>query len=324
MPRRPREEQVASEHFDEIIAERFRIDPPSLRRMDALIRQCAGKADLVIHYTYHLTGIERETEDVEEIMSDPNLPEDSLKSLFIKVEEPPQLTMRVSFFGNVRFEGEGEFSQLSAIKSSIRDLVAVRHSRSIKKGQIIGAAAVIAFLLTTTITTVLQTLNQVRLDAQSNAQMSTIIQNYSEALGKVDDSSSAMLIQYQNLSPTAKLDAKMDFLLQEQATELRQQITIGEVLGSEDHTERKLYDNFPGSWWVRSPQLALGLGVLAAMVVAALTRAFLPETGSAFLLGAGARKRERLKKRRQFIFWQVILPLTVAILAGILVPKIPI
>ena len=87
------------------------------------------------------------------------------------------------------------------------------------KGQIIGVAAVIAFLLTITITTVLQTLNQVHLDAQSDVQMSTIIQNYSEALGKVDDSSSAMLTQYQNLSPTAKLDTKIDFLLQEQATE---------------------------------------------------------------------------------------------------------
>ena len=87
--------------------------------------------------------------------------------------------------------------------------------------------------------------------------------------------------------------------------------------------ERSLYDNFPGPWWARSPQLALGLGILAAMVVAALTRAFLPETGSVFLLGAGARKLERSKKRKQFICWQVILPLAIGILAGILVLKIP-
>ena len=79
--------------------------------------------------------------------------------LTIEVEEPPQLSMKVSFSEDVKFEGKGEFSQLSAIKSSIRDLVAVGHSRSIKKGQIIGVAAVIAFLLTITITTVLQTLN---------------------------------------------------------------------------------------------------------------------------------------------------------------------
>lgn len=234
------------------------------------------------------------------------------------------MTMRISFSGNVRFEGDGEFSQLWAIKSSICDLVAVPHSRSIKKGQIVGLATVIAFLLTATIITVLQTLNQVHLDAQSNVQMSTIIQNYSEALGNVDNSSSAMLAQYQNLSSTAKLDAKMDFLLQEQAAELRQQITIGEVLGRDNHTMKNLYDNFPGPWWARSPQLALGLGLLAAIVVAALTRAFLPETGSAFLLGSGAHKREQLKKRRLVVFWQVILPLAVAILAGILSSKIPI
>jgi len=315
------EGQAENEDFDEIIAKRFRLDPSSLVRMDELIRKCAGKEDLAIHYTYHLTEKKEKTNDVKEIITD--VEGDSLKSLLIEVEEPPQLSMKVSFSEDVKFEGKGEFSQLSAIKSSIRDLVAVGHSRSIKKGQIIGVAAVIAFLLTITITTVLQTLNQVHLDAQSDVQMSTIIQNYSEALGKVDDSSSAMLTQYQNLSPTAKLDTKIDFLLQEQATELRQQITIGEVLGRENHMERSLYDNFPGPWWARSPQLALGLGILAAMVVAALTRAFLPETGSVFLLGAGARKLERSKKRKQFICWQVILPLAIGILAGILVLKIP-
>jgi hypothetical protein len=151
------EGQAENEDFDEIIAKRFRLDPSSLVRMDELIRKCAGKEDLAIHYTYHLTEKKEKTNDVKEIITD--VEGDSLKSLLIEVEEPPQLSMKVSFSEDVKFEGKGEFSQLSAIKSSIRDLVAVGHSRSIKKGQIIGVAAVIAFLLTITITTVLQTLN---------------------------------------------------------------------------------------------------------------------------------------------------------------------
>jgi len=192
--------------------------------------------------------------------------------------------------------------------------------RTPRRKAILQVIAVVFFILSYLGFQQIQTSASNRFNAAQLAQASQSDTATRQELASTIASTQRVLSQATSALSRHDHNAEVDFLVQQQIQQLRQQISsdkgsmasIGETPGNQDP---------PG--WTTSGWLLLAVASATAAVAVGVGYLVTPSSGSIFLIGDEKRRQDRADRRRTQIIWTIGGGFAVSVVASLFLTLLP-
>jgi hypothetical protein len=273
--------------IEELVLENFRISENDFRDVDAIIRKHCDTVKYYIHKSSTVGGYD--TGDVEDLVKDRNGGETRIRSVMLHATGIDGLKFNIDFDNFVGINGECEDRARLVLlatetKSVIRDRI---KSGTPRRNAILQGFVLIFLLLGYFGFQQIQDSYINRFNAALATQDERLSAPYQQELSTTTQ---RLLSQATSALSRHNLAAEVDFLVQQQIGQLRQQISAQQGAASADST--------PPSWST-SFWLLLAVAAAAATVGFGIGYLLFPSNRSVFLIGDEKRRQDRADKRRK-------------------------
>jgi hypothetical protein len=302
----------------DMILENFRISDEDFRDLDSVIRRHCHTIKYYVHKGSSLGDYD--TADVEDVVSDRNGAETRIESVLIHATGADGLKFNIEFYDEVAMNGEcADRARLVLLATDVRSVIRDRMKGGTpRRKTILQVVAAVFFILGYLGFQQIQNSYANEFNAR---QMSQVSQSADTADQKQANaavlSNQKLLSQATTALSRHDLNAEIDFLIQQQIRQLRQEIASDQATAAVTSSSDTPSDPTP-PLWSTSGWLLLAVACTMAAITVGFGYLVLPSNKSVFFIGDERRRQERANNRRTQLRWTIGGGFIVSIVSGLL------
>lgn len=302
------------------VLENFRVGEDDFKDLDSVVRR---HCDSVTYYVHKgLSSGDYQTDDVEVLVKDRNGAETRIESVLLHATGAEGLKLDIEFNGELVMTGECEDrARLVLLATDARSVMRDRmKGRTPKRKAILQVIAVVFFILGYL---GFQHIQDSAVNRFNAAQLAHAGQSDTATRHQLSSAilyTQGLLSQATSALSRHNLTAEVDFLIQQQIGQLRQQ--IGSDKGSLAAIDYNPTNQDPPGWST-SGWLLLAVASATSAIAAGVGYLVVPSSTSVFLIGDEKRRQDRDDKRRTQMIWTIGAGFIVSIVAGLLLTLLP-
>jgi hypothetical protein len=302
----------------DMVLENFRISGEDFRDLDSVIRRHCRTITYYVHKGSSLGDYD--TADVEDVVNDRNGVETRIESVLVHATGPDGLKFNIEFDDEVAMNGEcTDRARLVLLATDVRSVIRDRMKNGTpRRKTILQVVAVVFFILG--YLGFLQIQNSYANDFNAR-HMAQVAQSSTAADQKQANtavlSTQRLLSQATTALSRHDLNAEIDFLIQQQIGQLRQELTSDQAMEAITSSSDTPSNPTP-PWWSTSGWLLLAVACVIAAITVGFGYLVLPSNKSVFLIGDEKRRQDRANNRRTQLRWTIGGGFIVSIVSGLL------
>lgn len=300
--------------IDDMVLENFRISEEDFRDLDSVVRRHCHTVKYYVHKGSSLGNYD--TADVEDLVNDRNGAETRIESILLQATGADELKFNIEFNDEIIMNGEcADRARIVLLATDVRSVIRDRMKGGTpKRKTILQAVAVVFFILGYLGFQQIQNSYTNEFNAR---QMARVSQSSAVASRIAILSNQRLLSRAATALSRHDLNAEMDFLIQQQIDQLRQEITGDQSVVANIGSSEMPSDPTP-PWWSTSGWLLLAVACAMAAIVVGFGYLVLPSSKSVFLIGDEKRRQDRANNRRMQLRWTIGGGFIVSIVSGLL------
>jgi hypothetical protein len=303
----------------DIVLENFKISEEDLRDLDSVVRRHCQSVKYYVHKGSSLGDYD--TVDVEDVVNDRNGTETRIESILLRATGDDELKFNIEFDDIAEINGEcTDRARLVLLATDVRSVIRDRMKGGTpKRKTILQVVAAVFFVLGYLGFLQIQNSYANRFTASYQAQVS---QN-ADATDQRQANAAILSVQSRLSQATTALskhdlNAEVDFLIEQQIGQLRQELASDKSMAALTSSSDTSSDPGTPPSWSTSGWLALAVACAMAAITVGFGYLVLPSSKSVFLIGDEKRRQDRANNRRTQLIWTIGGGFIVSIVSGLL------